>query len=70
MPPTLFLWAVTTLLPSRRSIKIMMMIIIITVVVSVARYLIDKDGLIALYKITQTYKYTRRPKIYIYILYS
>ena len=43
------------------------MIIIIIVVISIVRYLIDKNEHTALYKISQTYKYAHKPKIYIYI---
>ena len=42
--------------------------IIIIVVISIARNLIDKDEHTTLYKIGQTYKYTHKP-IYIYILF-
>ena len=34
----------------------------IIVVISIVRYLIDEDEHTALYKISQTYKYTRKPK--------
>ena len=33
-----------------------------TVLISIAQYLIDKDEHFTLYKVSQTYKYTQKPK--------